>query len=219
MPSLDDSVLKRALGHFGSVENRTVIDLGCGRGSASLFFAYHGANVISVDSSEAAINNLLKYCQDNGIANVTPLKMTAQEVRKLGRADFVFGSMILHHIEPFDEFSRSLRTVIQPGGRGFFWENNARSKTMIWFRKNLVGRLWVPKYGDSDEFPLTPSEVNEMGKYFHLEIEYPELLFFRMIPAYLLRGHLCSPFGMLDDYFFKYAAFKKYSYRQCVYLS
>jgi hypothetical protein len=41
-------------------------------------------------------------------------------------------------------------------GRGFFWENNARIKSMIWFRQNIVGKLWVPKFGDSEEFPLTP---------------------------------------------------------------
>jgi len=105
-----------------------------------------------------------------------------------------------------------MRNVVKPGGKGFFWKNNARSKTMIWFRQNIVGKLWVPKYGEPDEFPLTSSEVDEIKKYFHVEIEYPELLFFRMISAYLLRGHFRSPFQMLDNYFFKYPAFRKYSY-------
>ena len=219
MPDLNNPILQRALGHFGSIENKTVIDLGCGRGATSLFFAYCGANVISVDLSEEAIANLSKYCQDNDIRNVTPMKMPAQEISKLGKADFIFGSMILHHIEPFDEFARSLRNVIKPGGKGFFWENNARSKTMIWFRQNIVGKLWVPKYGDPDEFPLTSSEVDELKKYFQVEIEYPELLFFRMISSYLLRGHFRSPFQMLDNYCYKYPAFRKYSYRQYLCIS
>jgi hypothetical protein len=47
---------------------------------------------------------------------------------------------------------------------------------MIWFRQNIVGKLWVPKHGDSEEFPLTPSEVDEIRKYFEVEIVYPELL-------------------------------------------
>ena len=84
------------------------------------------------------------------------MSMSAQDISKLGKVDFIFGSMILHHIEPFDEFARSLSNVIKPGGKGFFWENSARSKTMIWFRQNMVGKLWLPKYGDQDEFPLTP---------------------------------------------------------------
>ena len=89
--------------------------------------------------------------------------------------------MILHHIEPFEKFSKDLKEIIYPNGKGFFWENNARSKTMIWFRQNLVGKFWIPKYGDADEFPLTLAEVNELQKYFHVEIEYPELVFFRKI--------------------------------------
>jgi 2-polyprenyl-3-methyl-5-hydroxy-6-metoxy-1,4-benzoquinol methylase len=219
MPDLNNPMLQRALDHFGSIENKTVIDLGCGRGATSLFFAYCGANVISVDLSEVAIANLSRYCQDNGISNVTPMSMPAQDISKLGKVDFIFGSMILHHIEPFDEFARSLSNVIKPGGKGFFWENSARSKTMIWFRQNMVGKLWLPKYGDQDEFPLTPGEVEEIKKYFNVEIEYPELLFFRMISSYLLRGHFNRPFEVLDNFFFKYPACRKYSYRQYLCLS
>jgi 2-polyprenyl-3-methyl-5-hydroxy-6-metoxy-1,4-benzoquinol methylase len=219
MPNLNDPILQRALKYFGNIEGKTLVDLGCGRGAASLFFAYHGANVISIDLSETAINNLSKHCQDNNIRNVTPTHMPAQEISKLGKVDFVFGSMVLHHIEPFDEFAKHLRSVVSPSGKGIFWENNARSKTMIWFRQNVVGKLWIPKFGDPHEFPLTPSEVDELKKYFHVEIEYPELVLFRMIPMYLFRGKLLGPFNLLDSYLYKYPKVRRYSYRQYLYLS
>ena len=219
MPDLNDPLLQRALKHFGSIENKTIIDLGCGRGATSLFFAYSGANVISVDSSAIAIANLSKYCHNNNISNVTPIKISAQEISELGKVDFVFGSMILHHIEPFDEFARKLRDVIKPGGKCFFWENNARSKIMIWCRQNIVGKLWIPKYGDPEEFPLTLSELDEIRKHFHVEIEYPELVFFRMISRYLLRGHFEGPFQMFDNYLYKYPVFRKYSYHQYLLLN
>ena len=219
MPDLHDPVLQRALRHFGILENKTVIDLGCGRGATSLFFAHCGAQVISIDLSEVAVNNLSRYCRDNDIDTITPIQMSAQDIAQLETADFIFGSMILHHIEPFEEFAHSLRKSIKPGGKGFFWENNAQSKMVIWFRNNIVGKLWVPKYGDPDEFPLTPSEVDEIRKHFHVEVEYPELLYFRLISLYLLRGHCMKPFQMLDNYFYRYPAFRKYSYRQYVCLS
>ncbi|MEO8078575.1 MAG: class I SAM-dependent methyltransferase [Acidobacteriota bacterium] len=219
MPDRADPVLRRALEHFGSVENMTLIDLGCGRGATSLFFASLGANVISIDSSSVAIRNLTQYCEENQIDNVRPITMSAQALAEVGPADLIFGSMILHHIEPFDEFARLMRQVIRPGGKGFFSENNARSKTMIWFRQHVVGKLWVPKWGDADEFPLMPSEVQELRKYFHVETEYPELVFFRMISQYLLRGHLRRPFKMLDGYFYRYPSFRQYSYTQHLCLS
>ncbi|MCI5141429.1 MAG: class I SAM-dependent methyltransferase [Candidatus Electrothrix sp. ATG1] len=132
--SIDEQVLQRALMHFGSVSGKTVIDLGCGRGAASLFFASYGANVISIDLSQVAINNLSVYCKDNDIRNIIPISMPAQEIEKIGKADFIFGSMILHHIEPLDEFTNSLRGVLKQEGKGFFWENNACNKMLIWFR-------------------------------------------------------------------------------------
>lgn len=219
MPDVDDPVLKRALEYFGEVKDKTVIDLGCGRGATSLFFAHCGANVISVDLSEVAINNLSNYCRDNGIQNITCIRSAAQEISRLEKADCVFGSMILHHIEPFEEFAQILRDTLRRGGKGFFWENSARSKMMIWFRQNVVGKFWVPKYGDPDEFPLMPSEIDELRRFFNVEVEIPELLYFRMISSYLLRGHLRRPFKALDDHCFKYAFFRKRSYRQYLLLS
>lgn len=214
MPDLGDPVLLRALEHFGNVEGKTIIDLGCGRGATSLFFASHGANVMSIDFSGIAIENLSRYCYDNGIGNVTPIKMPAQEISRLTRADFIFGSMILHHIEPLHEFVKDLRRVIGPDGKGFFWENNARSSAMIWFRQNIVGRLWIPKHGDPEEFPLTPGEVDLIREHFAVEIEYPELLYFRMISSYLFRNRFKHVSKRLDDYFFKYPAVRRLSYRQ-----
>jgi len=137
----------------------------------------------------------------------------------LEKVDYVFGSMILHHIESFQEFSKILRDEIKPGGKAFFWENNAQSKIMIWFRQNIVGKLWVPKYGDPEEFPLTPSKIDELRNVFKVEIEYPELLYFRMISFYIFRGRFMKPFQMLDNYFYRFPKFRKNSYRQYLFLS
>jgi len=191
----------------------------CGRGTASLFFAYYGANVISVDLSEVAINNLSEYCKNNTIDSIEPIKLDAIDISKLGKVDVVFGSMILHHLEPFDKFATCLRDVIKPEGKGFFFENNAGSSLMIWFRKNIVGKLWIPKYGDPDEYPLMVEEINELRKHFNVEIEFPELLYFRMISSYIFRGHFKKPFELLDKYFYKCNLFRDKSYRQCLYIS
>jgi hypothetical protein len=79
--------------------------------------------------------------------------------------------------------------------------------------------LWVPKFGDPDEFPLTPDEVELLRKPFLVELQYPELMFFRMASVYLLRGRLQTPFRWLDRYCYRYAALRPYSYQQCVLLT
>ncbi len=169
--------------------------------------------------SEVAISNLSKYCIENKIVNITAGHSAAQEVSKVGKVDFVFGSMILHHIEPFEDFAATLRDTIKTGGKAFFWENSAQSKLLMWFRQNIVGKLWIPKYGDKDEFPLTPDEISKLRKHFDVEIEYPELVFFTLISPYLLREHFRTPFKKLDEFLYKFPKTRKYSYRQYLYLS
>jgi SAM-dependent methyltransferase len=218
-PDGDDPVLNAALAFFGDVAGKTVVDLGCGSGGASLFFASHGAHVTAVDTSEVAIANLRAFCAEHELTRVTTLVASAFDTDAIGGADFVFGSMILHHVEPFDDFAASLeRLIARPDGRGFFYENNAGSSLLMWCRRNIVGRLWVPKYGDPDESPLASYEVDLLRRRFHVTVEYPQLLFFQLIGAYLLRERLTRQLEAIDKLLFKIKPLRKYSYRQYVYL-
>jgi cyclopropane fatty-acyl-phospholipid synthase-like methyltransferase len=219
MPDRANPILRRALRHFGDVRGRKLIDVGCGRGASSLYFASFGADVISVDLSGNAVRNLSEYCLKHNVSNVRPMQLSALELRSLGPVDFVFGSMILHHIEPFTRFAAELRAVLPEGGKAFFWENNARSRLMIWFRQHVVGKLWVPKHGDAEEFPLTLAEVDELRGRFAVDVEYPDLVLFRMISRYLLRGHCMQPFEALDRFGYRFEALRKYSYQQYLCLS
>ena len=219
MPDRANPILRRALRHFGDVRGRKLLDVGCGRGASSLYFASFGADVISVDLSGVAVGNLEDYCRRHNVGNVRPVQLSALEVRSLGPVDFVFGSMILHHIEPFARFAAELRAVLPQGGKAFFWENNARAQLMIWFRQHIVGKLWVPKHGDADEFPLTLEEVDQLRDVFTVEVEYPELVLFRMISRYLFRGHWMLPFEVADRYAYRFPRLRKYSYQQYLCLS
>ena len=218
-PSAAHPYLDHALAHFGDVSGRTVIDIGCGRGEASLFFAGQGARVIAVDTSEVAIANLMTFCREEGIDSVEGHVLSAMDIGQLGPQDLVYGSLILHHLEPFDVFARTLREAIRPGGKGYFYENNAASKTMVWFRRNVVGKAWVPKHGDDDEFPLTPDEVDELRKHFTVEQSFPELLYFELASAYLVKGKLEGPSKRLDRALHRIEPLRRYSYRQELRLS
>jgi len=212
--------LVAALEHFGGdVTNRRLLDLGCGLGEASLFFADRGATVVSVDTSDVAISALRAYCMDHGISNVTPMRKPAEAIANIGPFDFVYGSLVLHHIEPFDEFVLALRAAL-PRGKAFFWENNARSSLLMWARNHLVGKLWVPKFGDKEESPLTLSEVKTLTQLFHVAVVYPEFYFFRLISQYLTRGRGESTFKQLDDLTYKMMPrFRHHSYYQYLLLS
>jgi SAM-dependent methyltransferase len=211
-------ILEPALTFFGDVRGKTLMELGCGPGAASLYLAERGANVIAVDVSQNAIDALERHCSARGMLNVRPVCAHALAIDALGPVDFVYGSMILHHVEPFDQFALVLRRVLRPGGKAFFYENSAMSSLLVWFRQHIVGRLWVPKYGDPDEFPLTAAEIGELRKLFDVHVEIPELLFFALAGQYLLRGRFTRPLSALDRAFYQRGWLTRYSYRQFVML-
>jgi SAM-dependent methyltransferase len=214
-PDEKDPILLAALEHFGNnIKGARLLDLGCGNGSSSLFFAKHGAHVTSMDISEVAIQSLSQLCVENGIENIAPIKCSAFSIPELGSFDFVFGSMILHHLEPFATFSETLKKSMAQGGKAFFYENNALSNLLIWFRTNLVGKYGIPKYGDDDEFPLTPAEVKILKQDFTVKIIYPKFVFFSLVSIYLLKGNLQSSLQILDDYLGQFSSVRKYSYLQ-----
>lgn len=207
-----------AVAFFGDVKGKTVIDVGCGAGATSLLLAALGAHVIAMDTSEVALQALRDRCRTLGIDTIQPRLCGALAIDEIGPCDFAFGSMILHHIEPFGEFCAALKRALKPAGKAFFYENNAASELLIWFRTHVVGKLWVPKYGDPYEFPLMPSEIALLGKYFKVRTDYPRMVFFQLASSYLLRGHFGAPFEALDNWLFKHRVGLKYSYNQYVYL-
>ncbi len=118
--NFNDPVLLDAIKYFGNVDGKRVLDIGCGAGVTSLFFAHHGASVISIDSSSVAIDKLRKYCEMHEINNINAYCMGALDVGDLGPVDYVVGTMILHHIEPFSEFAKVLSRIVRPGGACIF---------------------------------------------------------------------------------------------------
>jgi SAM-dependent methyltransferase len=209
-------VLPAALAHFGDVRGRRLLDIGCGLGVASRYFASRGAKVTAIDISDVAVEQLRELCAITGESNVDAKVCSAMTADRLGPFDLVFGSMILHHIEPFQDFSEVLARATVPGGKAFFYENSARSRLLIWFRTNLVGRFGIPKYGDEHEFPLQPSEVDMLRPFFDVQIDIPELRFFRLMSTYFFRRRLGSITRALDRWFYKRGFLNQYSYRQYV---
>jgi SAM-dependent methyltransferase len=213
------TVLGAATDFFGDLRGKRLLEIGCGGGAASLHFARLGAEVVAVDISDTAVEHLKGEMQRQGLTTVSPQVCDAMNISSLGQFDAVFGSMILHHIEPFSQFAGILFQTLTPGGKAFFWENNAHSRLLVWCRENLVGRFGIPKHGDNDEFPLTPDELDELKARFQVRVEYPELFLFRMISIYLLRGHARKAFDAIDEYFYSKNMFLKYSYRQYLMLT
>lgn len=207
---------------IGNVQDKEILEIGCGNGFFSVYLAKRGAYVTAIDTSEVATQNTMKLAAANGVeSRVRVHTMNALELKTFGSDfDLVFGKYILHHIEPFDEFSATLSRLVRETGRAVFLENNARSPLLMFFRKNVVGKYGVPKFGDDQEYPFEPREIDLLRRHFHgVEIHHPELVFFGLASEYLFRnrGFLARFCRGVDCWFYEHVpAFNCYSYRQIV---
>jgi len=210
-----------AIKHFGAISGARILDLGCGSGEYSLLFASLGAKVVAIDTSDVAVNKLTEFCRQNNIGNLAAVRASAMDLPSLGNFDFVFGKWILHHLEPFGDFGQMLYLALPPGGKAFFYENNAAfSKLAMWIRGNVLGRLWFPRYSDNDEHPLTAAEVDILRRHFQVERDFPQLLYFRLISWYLFRDKmLAGLFKWLDRELFRFRTIRMRSYHQYLYLT
>lgn len=206
----------------GVVAHKDVLDLGCGNGYFAAYFAKLGAKVTAIDISEQAIRNVVELSRFNQVENLVDAhQLSATDLRGLDRQfDLVVGRFILHHVEPFEDFSQILFDVMKKGGRGVFIENSARSSILMLFRKYLAGRFGIEKASDDQEHPLTTREVQVLEKQFdRVEIHFPDFAFFRLLGTKVFRRgkKLQRSLKQLDDRIYQsFPKLRKYSYYQVV---
>jgi SAM-dependent methyltransferase len=101
----------------GSSQPPAVLDLGAGRGDASLPFLEAGARVTAVDESEEELGHL----RSAGAAFGERLDLRCGDAVRIVSAlesefDVVVASSFLHHVPDYLEFVRSTLRLLRPGG-------------------------------------------------------------------------------------------------------
>jgi 2-polyprenyl-3-methyl-5-hydroxy-6-metoxy-1,4-benzoquinol methylase len=116
---------------LGPVKGQRLLDLGCGMGEESMYFAKLGAQVTAIDISQVGVEIALKRALHNGLADrVQAFTMRADQVEFPDESfDVIHGFGIIHHIG-LEAGLKEVKRLLKPGGRGLFFEHMGNSKAI-----------------------------------------------------------------------------------------
>jgi SAM-dependent methyltransferase len=128
---------------------RTILEYGCGTGSAAFDLAREGARVVGIDISSAGIGMARRRAAAEGLADRLSFQVMNAEALAFaaGTFDAVCGSGILHHLE-LDRALAELRRVLRPEGSAVFFEPLGHNPLINLFRR------FTPSMRSADEHPL-----------------------------------------------------------------
>jgi SAM-dependent methyltransferase len=139
---------------------KTVLEYGCGPGSAAFFLAERGATVTGIDISEVAIRQAKEQGDRISSPGVTFRTMDAEALEFADDSfDIVCGTGILHHLDVERAFSEIAR-VLRPAGSAVFIEPLGHNPLINRFRKS------TPHLRTRDEHPLLIKDVRCAERFF-----------------------------------------------------
>lgn len=105
-----------------SGEVRSILDVGCGCGSVSLWLAQEGADVTGIDITTERLRVARRRAELMGL----PAKFQQANILEMtGTYDAIWIEQAYHHLEPRRDVQAKIGSLLNPGGRLIISETNA----------------------------------------------------------------------------------------------
>jgi 2-polyprenyl-3-methyl-5-hydroxy-6-metoxy-1,4-benzoquinol methylase len=145
---------------MGDLRGRRVLDIGCGLGESSVYFAKKGAKVTAVDISEGMLEVTQRLAEKHGVS-VETVQASAMELSKItnGQYDFVYAANLLHHVD-IAAFLDQVEPKLRHGGCALFWDP-VHYNPVIQVYRQMATQVRTP-----DEHPLKRADISLIRKRF-----------------------------------------------------
>ena len=145
---------------IGNFNGKKILDVGCGLGEVSIYFALKGANVTALDISSGMLKKTSQLAKLNGVKIKTHLA-TAEDFNFSDneKFDVIYMGNCLHHAN----IDRSMKNVVSHLNKdGIFlsWDPIAYNPIIN------IYRLIATKVRTPDEHPLKLSDIKLIKNYF-----------------------------------------------------
>lgn len=166
-----------AMSFLGQSKDKKILDLGCGLGEASVYFALKKMKVIALDISPGMLSCTKKLAEKYKVLDrITLLEAGAETLPLKGESvDLVFGGNVLHHVD-IKKTSKEVKRILKKGGRAVFIEPLGYNPII------QVYRYMAGDVRTKMERPFTFKDVEILGKSFkyvrHTEKQFLTTLIF-----------------------------------------
>ncbi|MBU1365489.1 MAG: methyltransferase [Gammaproteobacteria bacterium] len=152
---------------LGDLKGKRMLDVGCGLGEASVYFAMLGAEVTSSDLSQGMLDATSHLAKTNGVA----VRQHLASAEDMGLApadkfDVIYAGNLLHHVDIDATLSR-IRPHLADNGVLVTWDPLAYNPAINVYR-SMATEVRTP-----DEHPLRWSDIRLFSQHFgHVETRY-----------------------------------------------
>ncbi len=145
---------------LGNIKGKRLLDVGCGLGEASIYFAILGADVTSSDLSQGMLDATTRLAQANGVS-VKQHVASAEDMRLSPDAkfDIIYSGNLLHHVDIEETITR-IKPHLAADGMFVTWDPLAYNPAINVYR-SMATNVRTP-----DEHPLKWSDIKLFHKHF-----------------------------------------------------
>jgi 2-polyprenyl-3-methyl-5-hydroxy-6-metoxy-1,4-benzoquinol methylase len=145
---------------LGNIKGKKLLDVGCGLGEASVYFAILGADVTSSDLSQGMLDATTRLATANGVS-VRQHIASAEDMQLPldAKFDIIYAGNLLHHVDINETISR-IKGHVAPGGVLVTWDPLDYNPAINIYR-SMATDVRTP-----DEHPLKIGDIETFRKHF-----------------------------------------------------
>jgi len=145
---------------MGDIKGKRILEIGCGLGEASVYFAKQGAIVTASDISGGMLDVAARLARRHN-AEISTIQVSAQNLSAIPNHtyDYIYAANLLHHVD-IQTFIHEAKSKLKPGGEAFFWDPVHYNPVIQIYRKMAT------QVRTEDEHPLTRRDLANIRRSF-----------------------------------------------------
>jgi ubiquinone/menaquinone biosynthesis C-methylase UbiE len=144
---------------IGDIKDKNILELGCGAGEASVYFAKKGAEVTAVDISQRMLDVVQNLAKKHDVTLSTKQSYSDNIDFADETFDIVYAANLLHHVDIESTLKEASR-VLKKGGLFVSWDPIAHNPLI-----NIYRRM-ATEVRTEDEHPIEMKQLKMFLKYF-----------------------------------------------------